>query len=588
MSITLTRPDGITSMTRTGSFESDREDSDDRSLQTPTRSGNRSKARHRSRATVDISDFIPKHDAQTFEPYKSVKKDMVYKSLNTKGKYYYIYFRNGAKQFLQSLIGWKLSGHIQLCIMTAANKYYMKAIMTQLLDCVQFESYFDCIVTKEDLPYIRVESLNEVNCNSNSPRNPLGNPLGTPLDQDVVKYRRVKTLNLVYEHLDCDRSVKCIMIDDNLRNFDLFDKLKYVYNIVEYRNPVAANENYADCKLAAVQRYIENVVMNQVDSDQLVESELNNGYTRYLLLQSEGDLREKIESLKSKEMEVRNKMLYHILIKKTQSLNDKIKIVLEFSRKEKDTRNTFSSPRKLAIGSRDDQPSSPRKERKVRSRRNTTKYLDRLLEAINIGSFEYLDRYLMSGLIRIKKHDDKAFASECELLATIVLFYRLYFVISNNQSTAKYWTTNFNAFLFNLYCCNVLIRYHLCNYDGQQFMRECMLVFATLTVVSREKRGNGDDQEKTATMESIQRRFGKKIFHHYLQNVMYHVEPPYVFDSMFDKRKIMRLLPSKYSGNGKFSAFIQEQSEFFRVFENYTNTLSTFIGKAFNSKIIRT
>ena len=67
---------------------------------------------------------MQKTDVEEYEPYKQIKKDMMYKSLTTKGKYYYIYFRNGAKQFLQTLIGWKLCGHIQLCVMTAANKYY--------------------------------------------------------------------------------------------------------------------------------------------------------------------------------------------------------------------------------------------------------------------------------------------------------------------------------------------------------------------------------------------------------------------------------------------------------------------------------
>lgn len=316
------------------------------------------------------------------------------------------------------------------------------------------------------------------------------------------------------------------------------------------------------------------MVIDHVDNDQLIEVELNNGYNEYLLLQSEGDLRDKIESIQCNEARIRSKMLQHILIKKTQSLTDKIKIVMEFSKTER------SSPSKRV---NDDGTSSPRK---TRSRRNTTKYLDRLLAAIDIGSFEYLDRYLMSGLIRIKKHDAKAFGSECELLATVVLFYRLYFVISNNRTTAKYFSSNFNAFLFNLYCCNVVVRYHLCNYDGQQFMRECMLVFATLTVVTRNDKSAGDAEEAAAAA-AVQKRFGKKIFHHYLQNVMYYVEPPYVFDSMFEKEKILRMLPSKYRGNGKYTAFIQEQTEFFRIFEKYTNTLSTFIGKAFNSKIVR-
>ena len=100
-----------------------------------------------------------------------------------------------------------------------------KLILSHLL------KYFDCIVTKENLPFIRIQkSTNDSTMTSE-------------------KYRRIKTLDIIYEYLDCDRSVKCIMIDDNLRNFDIYDKLLYVYNIVEFRNPLEANQRYLDNKL---------------------------------------------------------------------------------------------------------------------------------------------------------------------------------------------------------------------------------------------------------------------------------------------------------------------------------------------------
>eukprot|EP01083_Nonionella_stella_P085362 236700_1 len=510
------------------------------------------KPEHRTRATIDISHFITKNDVYEYEPMKNIKKDMVYKSLTTNGKYYYIYFRSGAKKFLETLIGWKLCGHIQLCIMTAANKYYAKSILSKLLNCSKFENYFDCIISKEHLPFIRVQTKKT---SSNIEEESMASD----------KYRRIKTLDIIYEQLDCDRSVKCIMIDDNLRNFDVHDKLMYVYNIVEYRNPLEARDRYLDNKLQGALRYIESIVIHKLNRNELIESELNNGYKQYLLHQSDDSLKEKIQRLQERgDVDIQHRLLYHILLKKTETLHKKIKIVHEFVKKERVLQgNTHPM------------------------NRNTAKYLDRLLSAINIASFEYLDRYLMSGLIRIKKNDANAFKSECELLATIVLFYRLYFVISNNQNTMKYFCSNFNAFLYNLYCCNVLIRYHLCNFDGKQFMRECMQIFAGLTVVGADKRQKENINNNDDIVVDIQKKFGKKIFYHYLQNVMYYVDPPYVFDSMFDKAKIMHLLPSKYRANEKYTPYIANQSQFFKVFEKYTSTLSVFIYKAFNSKILR-
>eukprot|EP01084_Bolivina_argentea_P227780 384761_1 len=353
------------------------------------------KTEHQSRATIDISQYISKCDVEEYEPYESIKKDMIYKSLTTKGKYYYIYFRDGAKEFLQTLIGWKLTGHIQLCIMTAANKYYANSILAHLLGCNKFENYFDCIVTKEHLPWIRISNNKDGLTNEETIQS--------------TKYRRVKCLDIIYEILDCNRSVKCVMIDDNLRNFDMYDKLMGVYNIVEYRNPLDGTHRYMDNKLFNVQTYIQLVAINKYNTNQIIETELNNAYKKYLYYQSDSSLKQKIINLERNGVGVQNELLYHVLIKKTETLHKKIRIVHEFSKKEKIFRANH----------------------KNNSRRNTAKYLDRLLNAVNISSFEYLDRYLMSGLIRIKKNDRKAFKNECELLATVVLFYRLYFTISN-------------------------------------------------------------------------------------------------------------------------------------------------------------
>eukprot|EP00481_Brizalina_sp_1-RS-2013_P000899 TRINITY_DN2148_c0_g1_i1.p1 TRINITY_DN2148_c0_g1~~TRINITY_DN2148_c0_g1_i1.p1 ORF type:complete len:112 (-),score=20.97 TRINITY_DN2148_c0_g1_i1:36-371(-) len=98
--------------------------------------------------------------------------------------------------------------------MTAANKYYAHSILSHLLGCNKFENYFDCIVTKDHLLFIRISN----------------NSINNEETIQSTKYRRVKCLDIIYEILDCNRSVKCVMIDDNLRNFDIYDKLMGVYN----------------------------------------------------------------------------------------------------------------------------------------------------------------------------------------------------------------------------------------------------------------------------------------------------------------------------------------------------------------------
>ena len=317
-----------------------------------------------------------KLDAEAFEPFEAIGKDMVDKSLTTAGKYYYTYFRSGARQFVQRLIGWRLRGHIQLCIMTAANKPYMAAIMSTLLNCAKFERYFDCIVTKQNLPLVEVAA-------------------GSASDSsNQCKYRRVKSLDLIYGHLDCDRSVPCIMVDDNLRNFDLLDKLKYVYNIVEFRHPREANERYLDSRLFSAQTYIESVALHRRTIDGVIESELEARYKQYLVHRAQSD-----------------------------------------------------------------------------------------------PKFKLMDRYLMSGPIRIKKLDGGALSSECELLATLVLFYRLYFAMSGQRSTAKYFSANFDAFLLNLY------------FDGRQLMRRCAHVFGDLTVVAARSTSKKTETEAEVAIQ---------------------------------------------------------------------------------------
>ena len=433
-----------------------------------------------------------------------------------------------------------------------------KSILSHLLNTDKFENYFDCIVSKEHLPFIRIKTISE------------NKDKEATVAAAADKYRRVKTLNIIYDHLDCDRSVKCIMIDDNLRNFSIYDKLFYLYNIVEFRNPFEANDRYLDDKLHCAQQYIQSIVLHKFTDDELVENELNNAYKQYLTIQSDdAELNEKLEKMMQTDANIQNNLLKTILIKKTNTLLDKIKIVHQFVQNEEATNLVENSNA---------------------SRRNTAKYLDRLLNAINIGSFEYLDRYLMSGLIRIKKYDPNAFKTEIELFASIVMFYRLYFKMSNNCNMEKYFVSNFNSFLFNLYCCNVLIRYHLCNYDGKQLMAKCMHTFANLTVVGggscrRECNLSVDDGGDVGI--NVQIRFGRKIFLHYLQNVMYYVDPPYVFNAMFDRGEIIKLLPSHFRENEKYTQSIRNQADFFKVFQKYCATLAIFIQKAFNSKIVK-
>lgn len=102
-------------------------------------------------------------DLDAYQAIPGVMHDMIHKSRTTAGKYYYIYFRPGVHEFLDTLFRWQKQKKIYLCIMTAGTKCYANDILKNLCNSnLPMNALFDAIVCKEDLPYRHSDVCNAV------------------------------------------------------------------------------------------------------------------------------------------------------------------------------------------------------------------------------------------------------------------------------------------------------------------------------------------------------------------------------------------------------------------------------------------
>lgn len=271
------------------------------------------------------------------------------------------------------------------------------------------------------------------------------------------------------------------MIDDRMANFTVKDKYLYCYNILDYSKPGLQNEFWMDTQLNKLQKFI-GLLLKQPNINNggciahHMEQQLNGLFSKYILnackhtihvtqknlkqfrrnpmsmmtehekkchkiIERSTVLARKIEGIANQ-----NEMLAKVLQLKYETL--KYKLLQAKQLKMQNSAYLITSDDEKNIGDGQKQKNSESGNVSTASLVKFRLKAHQMIEYMDFASFEFMDRYLMAGLIRIKGKDSHAFANKCEFFGTIALFYRLYFIMTEIPTIGIEF-----CFIFLLYVC---------------------------------------------------------------------------------------------------------------------------------------
>lgn len=158
------------------------------------------------------------------------------------------------------------------------------------------------------------------------------------------------------------------------------------------------------------------------------------------------------------------------------------------------------------------------------------------------------------------------------------------------------FVANPNQFVLYLYSCNVLIRQHLYDYDGNSFIKNCEKIFGDLFFEQQSMQKKTQSVQDLKQQRKIQKRIARKMLYEYLKSVQYHIQPPIIFNGLFKIAEIADIIQDAQVLDKQTrikekqyilrSNLIEPQNAFFAQFQKYTDLLAEVIFESLHCQLI--